>query len=415
MVHTCNRCNKTFKKLWMLTRHLQNRKFPCRPQIIPVINPTHVPATFRTHAPKVVRPPKISNLVTQFDPEAGPGPSTQANREEILQNNIPSDNKPNITQEEINYLIALGLIEPENEEIWPELGGTLLADKAKSKNFVSEKRTDGFTTQYQIPSGDIIFEEAEVGDSDRPHPSLSSLSKWQAIVPSYENPAYEFNVPIDDPKKYAETPYMPHLMASAREQITNVLKAELRRKDQVKSSIVVYCNYMKMEKKDKGDYKVEIPFYIQKYHSGKMRVILSEQDIDEHITLSAGEIDVKIEEFLSNGSGLTLVRIEMIYINVYAFRRAVGGSYKPTPKRLANTKCTINPDNSQIGDDKCLQYALGAYFASIGGVTKNLQRLSYLIPYLNIVNLDGIPMPTPIDNRTFQKIEAQNPDISINV
>ncbi|CAG8504824.1 15406_t:CDS:2 [Dentiscutata heterogama] len=39
MVHTCDRCNKSFKKLWMLTRHLQNRKFPCRPQIIPITNP----------------------------------------------------------------------------------------------------------------------------------------------------------------------------------------------------------------------------------------------------------------------------------------------------------------------------------------------------------------------------------------
>ena len=46
----------------------------------------------------------------------------------------------------------------------------------------------------------------------------------------------------------------------------------------------------------------------------------------------------------------------MIFIDVYAYRRTVGGSYKPTPKRLANTKCTINLDNSKLGDDKCLQY-----------------------------------------------------------
>ena len=45
-----------------------------------------------------------------------------------------------------------------------------------------------------------------------------------------------------------------------------------------------------------------------------MRAILSENDIDEHITLSAGEIDAKIEAFLSNGSGWTLIQIEMIYI-----------------------------------------------------------------------------------------------------
>ena len=36
-------------------------------------------------------------------------------------------------------------------------------------------------------------------------------------------------------------------------------------------------------------------------------------------------------------------------------------------------------------------------------------------PYLDVVKLDGIPMPTPICPRTFQKIEEMNPDISINV
>src|SRR6185312_12974639 len=331
-------------------------------------------------------------------PEAGPGPSTQAHREEI-------------SQEEINLLIALGLIEePEIEECWPELGGTLLADKAKSKKFVSENYIKGgFATQYPIPSGDILFEETEVGDPNRPHTSLSSLSKWQAIVPSIENPTYKFNTPINDPEKYAEAPYMPQLIASAREQITNVLKAELRRKDQIKSALVVYCNYMKMEEKDKD--KLASPFYQQEYHRGEMRAILSENDIDEHITLSGGEIDAKIEKFLKKGSGWTLIRIEMMFIEVYAYRRATGGSYKPTPKNLANKKCTVNPDNSKTKDDLCLKYALSAYFANDDGITKNLQRLSVIRPYLNRVNLDGIPMPTPICNRIFQKIEAQNPDI----
>src|SRR5271170_1282775 len=105
----------------------------------------------------------------------------------------------------------------------------------------------------------------------------------------------------------------------------------------------------------------------------------------------------------------------MVYINIYTFRRTVGGSYKPTSKRLANTKCTINPDNFQTKDDMYLKYALDAYFASNRGEKTHLERLSVLKPYLDIVNLDGIPMPTPINNRTFQKIEAQNPDISINV
>ena len=103
----------------------------------------------------------------------------------------------------------------------------LRVGKAKSKKFISEEYIEGgFPTKYPIPSGDIIFEEAEVGDPDRPHLSLSSLSKWQAIVLSSENPAYSFNTPINDHKKYVEAPYISHLMASAREQITSVLKTE---------------------------------------------------------------------------------------------------------------------------------------------------------------------------------------------
>ena len=104
-----------------------------------------------------------------------------------------------------------------------------------------------------------------------------------------------------------------------------------------------------------------------------------------------------------------------LYIEAYTFRRATSGSYISTPKKLANTKCTINPDNSQTGDDMCLKYALGAYFASNRGENKNLQRLSVLQPYLDIVNLDGIPMPTLVCSRIFNKIEEMNPDISINI
>src|SRR6185436_15605364 len=166
---------------------------------------------------------------------------------------------------------------------------------------------------------------------------------------------------------------------------------------------------------NKQDGKSPINTNIEARHRGKMRAILTENDIDEHITLTVGEIDNKIEDFMKQGSGLNLIRIEMILIEAYTLRRAEGGSYKPTPKKLANTKCTINPDNSKTGNDMCLKYALGAYFAYNESVKVHLERLSVIRPYLDKVNLNGILMPTPICNRTFQKIEAQNPDISINV
>ncbi|RHZ44627.1 hypothetical protein Glove_715g4 [Diversispora epigaea] len=85
-----------------------------------------------------------------------------------------------------------------------------------------------------------------------------------------------------------------------------------------------------------------------------------------------------------------------------------------TKKVSIDRECTINLDNSKLRDDKCLQYALGVYFASNNGVKVHLECLSVIKPYLDIVNLDGIPIPTLICSRTFQKIKAQNLEISIN-
>src|SRR5260363_47577 len=209
-----------------------------------------------------------------------------------------------------------------------------------------------------------------------------------------------------DPVKYAEMPYMPQLLANARDEITRVLKIELNKKDQIKTALIAHCYYANSKKKEDMLYR---------HHRSKMCPLLTENDIDEHISQSASEIDKKIEEMLNGKLGMQLIRIEKLCIEAYILQRTTGGSYTPTPKKLANTKCTINPDNSQTGDDLCLKYALGAYFASNEGITKNLQRLSVLQPYLNIVKLDGIPMPTPICSRTFKKIEEMNPNISINV
>ena len=67
--------------------------------------------------------------------------------------------------------------------------------------------------------------------------------------------------------------------------------------------MVVYATYVKYTYKGIGDitdianYKAT---YHHPYHRGDQREILSEQYIDEHITLSGGEIDNKIEKYLKN-------------------------------------------------------------------------------------------------------------------
>ena len=78
-------------------------------------------------------------------------------------------------------------------------------------------------------------------------------------------------------------------------------------------------------------------------------------------------------------SGKILLRIDSVFIETYTYCQAGGGSFIPTPKKLANSKCTINPDNHALIDsetnrpsEKCLQGALGAYFAYQDGHTENL-------------------------------------------
>ena len=385
---TCDRCGKTFSSPQNLRKH-ENRKFPCHPQ---------TQADQETHIQSQPVQLVESDLIS-FDENLLMPTTQSSNRQpiDLLSGDIPET--------------VEGQQKPKTITV-DQLTKWLENKKVKSKKFQSEYKQGWFAKTCETPSGNIYFEECEVMDPKRPHKNFQSMTVWQAIVPSVKNPDYEFNVRVDNPQKYAEAPYMPHLIASAREEITNVLKTELNRKDQIKSAIVVLCTYMFIQKEEG---KPPRHIYYQHYHRGKMGVLLSTNDIDEHISNSSAKIDEEIESELSRGSGQILIRIEMVIIESYTYRRAEGGSYLPTPKKLSNKKCTINPDNSGTGDDMCLKYALGAYFANKNGVTKNLQRLSVLEPYLNIIDLNNIPMPTPICSRVFNKIEEQNPNISINV
>src|SRR5215216_1821153 len=221
---------------------------------------------------------------------------------------------------------------------------------------------------------------------------------------------------------------MPQLIAEARGVITDVLKEELHKRDQIKSALVIYATYVSYTYKGTGDISNRANYttkYHHPYHISYQREILSEQYIDEHITQSDVEINQKIKSYLKEESGKILLRLEMILIESYTLRRALGGYYIPTPKKLANTKCTINPNNKGFIDpetkkpsEKCLQGALGCYFAHQDGHTDHLERIFQATkykPYLDVVKLDGIPIPTPICSRIFNKIEEMNPEISINI
>jgi len=76
---------------------------------------------------------------------------------------------------------------------------------------------------------------------------------WEGVIPSIKNPAYIFNKRQDNSIKYADAPYMPQFMDSARSSITNILKKELYKKDQIKSALVIHATYIKYKYKGIGD------------------------------------------------------------------------------------------------------------------------------------------------------------------
>jgi hypothetical protein len=111
-----------------------------------------------------------------------------------------------------------------------------------------------------------------------------------------------------------------------------------------------------------------------------MHVLLSKNNITDHITKSVKNIKRKIDDFLQKRFGWHLTKIDTISIKVYTYCCVEGGLYISTFKAFANKKCTINLNNKglinlgiSIPFEECLQEALSAYFAYQDGYIQKLE------------------------------------------
>ncbi|RIA80758.1 hypothetical protein C1645_838116 [Glomus cerebriforme] len=382
-----------------LCEHL-NRKFKCKP--IPIQTPTpqvknqggapvvHVRGKDRRkEKSKVVNPIPDLQLVNQT-----PVPVSEFQKE------APILGIDYITEEEAKNWISPNARKPgENYKTWEKR----LVQKWKELDLgdhdIPVSLDDCLTLYHDLEQYDpeavrqLTLKELEKYSKVSPRDEPSEVKQQDGQVDSEAGPG-----PATQANRKKQRKIVVPITAKDihfKECPVEVLQIELHRKDQIKSAIVVKCLYL-LDKKDKEDFANKV--YKVKYHRGEMRPILLEEDIDEHITLTVGEIDKQVEEALLKGSGYTLERIEEISIEAYTLRRGTAGSHKLTPKRLANTKSTINPDNKGLIDPE---------------TNKPCERC--LKGALDIVKLDGIPMPTPICSRIFDKIEEMNPDISISV
>ncbi|RGB22172.1 hypothetical protein C1646_776508 [Rhizophagus diaphanus] len=356
----CECCGKTLATSQKLCQHYSSTKNQCS---LPSENNNNQK---RINTPKVTRPIQ-SKSPRSRSPSPVPAPVVHTKGKDRRKEKVTPAPVP----------------EPEPEKVLPKSKTVITSSKPdeaddeahendqKDPEAGPDKESSDIEQQDTIPKEpaqeDIIFKECPVGrDPERLLSNHSLLTKWVGKIPHpNDNPAYAFMQPVATTTEYKKLPFIPQIIGLIWHKITEVLQIELQRKDQIKSAIVALCLYSHTKKSSDG---LQILTFKEKYHKGEMRAILSEGDINEHITKSVGEIDNHIEKTLQSGSGHILKRVLEISIEVYTYRRATGGP-----------------------SEKCLQGALEK------------------------VKLDGIPMPTPICLRIFDKIEEMNPDISISV
>ena len=112
------------------------------------------------------------------------------------------------------------------------------------------------------------------------------------------------------------------------------------------------------------------------------------------------------------GSKWVLMRILEVFFIIYATSptsRLSGKSYLPTPPALKLKHAVINVKNE---DDLCFIYSVLALLKQ-NEITRNKERVSKYLPYMDDINYDVKDMPMQLVN--IRKFERMNPGIAINV
>ena len=114
-----------------------------------------------------------------------------------------------------------------------------------------------------------------------------------------------------------------------------------------KKKKIVYSDDGQAEEKDE---------HKDAYFNSTAFTILNETKIIEALDKAAEEINNKIAEWLSEGSGWIIVEIISHFVNIVKYLPLRGNSYIPTPKELRNSMCgLINLKNI---DNECFRWVI---------------------------------------------------------
>ena len=148
--------------------------------------------------------------------------------------------------------------------------------------------------------------------------------------------------------------------------------------------------------------------YKTAYFNSLVQTIVNNLEINESLQLSQQQILNKIAQWISEGSGWNIERIENHYINIVKYEPMKGNSYIKLPQELRNSaKGLINMKNE---DNECFRWC---HIRHLNPQDKDPQRIKKSDKeYIDKLDYTGIEFPVTI--KQLNKIEKQN-KININV
>ena len=144
------------------------------------------------------------------------------------------------------------------------------------------------------------------------------------------------------------------------------------------------------------------------YFNSTTDLIINETDIKLAIQASQQQILNKIAQWISEGSGWTILSIENHYINIVNYNPLKGSSYIELPQELRNSaKGLINMKNR---DNECFRWC---HIRHLNPQNKDPQRIKKTDKQF-IEKLDYSSIEFPVTVKQINKIEKQN-NICINL
>ena len=145
----------------------------------------------------------------------------------------------------------------------------------------------------------------------------------------------------------------------------------------------------------------------QAYFNSTAQKIINPIETSDSVQLSKQQILNKIAQWISEGSGWTILSVDGHFLNITNYKPLTGSSYIQLPEQLKNRKGLINLQNK---DNECFRWC---HIRHLNPQEKNSQRIKQS-DRLYISKLDYSEISFPVTIKQVIKIEQKN-NIRINV